>query len=190
MIEIWKPYLLDQKYLISNLGRIKSLRINKIMKQQTDRYGYKYISLKGNVNKKKKVHRLVAETFIDNFENKEQVNHKDGNKNNNCVENLEWVTCRENLKHLYNILPEGKKLKTKVSERFKGKKLSEETRQKMSKCRKGGKNGRATKVYCIENKMIFSTIKSAADFIGVKQSSLSIALLKNNKCGGLTWRKY
>lgn len=47
MKEVWKPYFLDKDYLISNLGKVKSLKANKIMKISTDRYGYNYISLKG-----------------------------------------------------------------------------------------------------------------------------------------------
>lgn len=62
--------------------------------------GYLYIKLYINgKSKSKAVHRIIAETFIDNQEKKNQVNHIDGNKKNNNVENLEWVSCRENVDH-------------------------------------------------------------------------------------------
>ena len=74
------------------------------MTKITHHKGYEKVALSKIENGKTKqkaffVHRLVAIAFIDNPENKEQVNHKDGNKFNNCVENLEWVTNSENMNH-------------------------------------------------------------------------------------------
>lgn len=103
MEEIWKDidgYI--GKYQVSNLGKVRSLprngtvRYKRILKIQTDRKGYNYVSFH---KKKFKVHRLVAEAFIPNPENKPQVNHIDGNKINNCVNNLEWATAQENIQH-------------------------------------------------------------------------------------------
>lgn len=77
---------------------------NQRLTQHNDAYGYKYITLKHSPNRKNyKVHKLVALVFINNSELKPDVNHKDGNKTNNHVNNLEWVTKSENMKHAVKI---------------------------------------------------------------------------------------
>lgn len=107
MEEVWryiKGY--EGKYQVSNLGNIKSFykcKNGKIMKQLANPNGYLYVALdKGNRNYKRfLIHRLVAQTFLPNIENKPQVNHIDGNKHNNKLDNLEWVTGSENQIHSY-----------------------------------------------------------------------------------------
>ena len=94
-------------YQVSNLGNVKSFnnRIkNKnpmILKQTIDRKnGYLTVSLSKNGKKKiHRVHKLVASIFIDNPNNYPVINHKDGNKLNNCVDNLEWCTYKQNIIH-------------------------------------------------------------------------------------------
>ena len=86
---------------VSDLGRVKSnLRDGRILKTNTDSKGYE--RLRVTINRKKyafKLHRLVAEAFVPNPDNKPQVNHIDGNKQNNAASNLEWVTNKENAHH-------------------------------------------------------------------------------------------
>ena len=97
--EIWKDIIgYEGLYQVSNFGRIKSLRQNRIMKSSPNEKGYLKIGLtKGKEYKTKKVHRLVAQAFIPNPENKLEINHINHIRNDNRVENLEWITRKDNM---------------------------------------------------------------------------------------------
>ncbi len=82
-------------YSISNMGNVRNDKTGRILKQHTKENGYKVVML-GRKTAPLYVHRLVALAFVENVLNKPQVNHKDGNKENNNTENLEWVTASEN----------------------------------------------------------------------------------------------
>ena len=121
MVETWKDIKgYEGLYQISNLGRIKSLRKKiknngafgkrkiitkneKIVSSYKNKDGYSVVQLyKNNKRKLKLVHRLVAEAFIPNPNNYPYVNHKDGNKANNCVDNLEWCNNSMNQLHAFS----------------------------------------------------------------------------------------
>ena len=94
-------------YQITSDGKVQSLKNCKFLKPllsgpKGKEYYYVCLS-KNGVKKNHKIHRLVAEAFIPNPNNLPIVNHKDENKENNCVNNLEWVTQGENNKHAYKI---------------------------------------------------------------------------------------
>lgn len=104
--EIWKPVLHNPHMEVSNLGRIKRLKgKNKGIQGHfcLDKDGYCKISVLNEFGKwtQTSVHRVVAIAFIPNPNNKPQVNHIDGNRQNNQVSNLEWVTSRENVLHSF-----------------------------------------------------------------------------------------
>lgn len=111
-METWKPvYGYDGSYIVSNKGEIKSVARNvnrskngilpvkeKTLAQRTDRYGYRCVSLQKDKKRITRfVHRIVLESF--DYHDGLQVNHKDGNKFNNNLSNLEWVTPKENIEH-------------------------------------------------------------------------------------------
>jgi len=115
MNEEWKDIKeVDGDYQISNLGRIrrakacigkgsKTTHIGKILKTEINPNGYEIWQLKHR-GLRFRVHRLVADRFIPNPENKPHVNHKDGNKQNNSVNNLEWSTMEENNNHYTSLI--------------------------------------------------------------------------------------
>lgn len=105
MKEIWKHILeADNRYSVSNYGNVKNNNTCKLRKKSLTKRGY-YSIMFSFKNKFKfiPVHRLVALAFIPNPENKICVNHIDGNKLNNNVNNLEWATHSENNQHAYDI---------------------------------------------------------------------------------------
>lgn len=99
----WKPIAGWEDYSVSDSGLVYSHRRNRLLKIWDVKGEYPRATLnKGNKKKSFTVHRLVASAFIENPLNKKTVNHKDGNKNNCHVSNLEWATMSENMIHAVN----------------------------------------------------------------------------------------
>lgn len=112
MTEEWKDVVgYEGFYMVSNIGRVKSLSFRNnqttikrelVLKQHLSWCGRILIDLsKDGVRKRMTLHRLVAQAFIPNPEGLPQINHKDGNPKNCCVDNLEWCTASYNMKHAY-----------------------------------------------------------------------------------------
>jgi hypothetical protein len=127
---------LEKKIPYETYGKRKLRTIpERIVKPYKNESGYLVFELKKDtVGKKHRLHRLVAEAFLQNPENKKCVNHKDGNKENNCVENLEWVTHSENMQHAAET---GLWVSWNKGKHPEGRPRSEETRKKISAALKG-----------------------------------------------------
>ena len=97
-MELWKKITELPNYEISSHGSIRHIRNKKLLKIYKNNYYQVSITVQGK-SKAFKIHRLVAKAFLLNVENKPYVNHKDGNKLNNNLSNLEWCTAKENTLH-------------------------------------------------------------------------------------------
>ena len=177
--EIWKPVVgYEGIYEVSSLGRVKScertiIRSNgreinfpdKIMKPSINHKGYLIIDLRKNGNRQGGfIHRLVGKAFIDNPLNKERINHKNGDKTDNRVQNLEWVTNQENMAHAYKFLGRTNK-------------AASESRKRIVEQLNGDGS--------IVN--IFESIKEAFDKTGINNISAVCRGIKQN-AGGYKWR--
>jgi hypothetical protein len=158
--EIWKEISgYEGQYWVSNFGRVKSQK--QIMKCGNVRRYTKVGLWNGEFQKHYLVHRLVAQAFIPNPENKEEVNHIDGDKTNNNVSNLEWNTRSENCRHAVDVL--GKKgnpphYSGEMASRAKLTQLqADEIREKYKLCNNYAKLGRK---YNVDYATIGSIIKN------------------------------
>ena len=192
-------------YGITKDGKIYNLKYKRFLKAASDKDGYLRINLSKNGQKVSyRVHRLVALTYIPNPNNYPIINHKDENKQNNNVSNLEWCTHKYNTNYGTAIQRQSEKLKgrkfteehiKRLSESHKGYKPSEETRNRISKANKGHKTSKETrnkiskankgkrmsennhnskKIICIESGRVFDCISDALEFMGKDRRNSAI----------------
>ena len=215
--EIWRAIKgYEGLYEVSNMGRIKSVErtarcglnggcyrtvSEKILKADISSNGYLLIGLsKGGKVNRYSIHRLVAEAFIPNIDNLPCINHIDENKENNCVENLEWVTYKENNNHGTHNEKLSEKLRgrkqseesnKKRAEKLRGRKLSEETiRKRAEKQRNNPKLSKPVIAIHKINGLIleFPSLKEA-----LRQTGISIGSIweccqgKRKSAGGFYW---
>ena len=166
--EIWTKIEGFSNYEVSSLGRVKSLNWNntgkeKMMSLCMVSSGYLSTCLyKDKKQKMALIHRLVANAFIPNLENKPQVNHIDGNKTNNCVSNLEWATREENMKHaISNGL---------LKPNIKGFEIGWEKSK-----------DRSLKIRCIETNQEFESMSLASRYFGCNVGSIHQSIHKGSK---------
>ena len=189
--EIWKDVPDYEGYQISNLGNVYSLKSNKMLTKQ-DKRGYLVVTLyKDNKKHYISVHRLVALAFIPNPYHYEQVNHKDEDKKNNVVENLEWCTSEYNIN--YGTRTDRARQSNidsghfqKLSDDLKGRGFFEERTKKLrengtyKRLSENLRKKRSKKVVCIETGKIYDSMISASKELNICQGSIS------NCCNGKT----
>jgi hypothetical protein len=177
-----KIYPLNTNYLIYPNGDIINITTNRKLKPSKQivkgkETGYIYVSLLRGTNKNWKLertalHRVLAITFIDNTEGKPWVNHKDRNRSNNDLNNLEWSTISENIQHSFD---NGRQAKKGIEHYSYGKTISQNIKDKMSEAKKGDKHP-SFKGYYVINGVKYGSSYEAARQTNIKRDTII------NKC--------
>lgn len=196
---MWRPVAGCDMYEVSDTGEVRNRKTGRVL-SAADNRGYKRVTLyRGDgTTLQAGVHRLVASAFIPNPGNKPQVNHIDGNKSNNRVDNLEWVTESENALHAQRVLGlrygmTGKhhsdESKRKMSDAQRGKRLTPEHRQHIRQASKRrGEAPQSRMVVNVDTGEVFQSIADAADVYGGRRNISEVCRGKRKKSGGYRWR--
>lgn len=172
-----------ENYVINEDGTVYSLFTNKILKTNISKTGYHSVELFNDAGSKRiTIHRLVAEAYIPNPNKLPQVNHKDENKANNHVNNLEWCTAKENLNY-----------GTATARRIKSTKWFYQSERIKEMARENGKAAcKKVMQYTRDNKFIacYESIKEAAAKLGINASHIGECCMgkRYKTVGGFVWR--
>lgn len=172
---MWKIIPVDNNYEASNDGQIREILTKKIISQWLDKDGYLLVTLS---NKLYRVHRLIALTFISNPNNLPVVNHKNFNKSDNHVANLEWVSYSENSKHS-----------------FTGNHRDDSVKKWVNKVQQLAAEASKTKVaqYDLQGNLlaVFNSQREASEQTGTCRSSITRCVRGSRKtAGGYQWKYY
>lgn len=161
MTEVYKTIEDYPNYEVSNLGNVRNIKFDRVRKPMIDKDGYLCVVLsKDGKHKYQFIHRLVATAFISNPKNKRTVNHINGIKTDNRVENLEWATDGENQKHAY------KTGLRKITDKNSFKTNNPNPKQR---------------VRCIETGQEFESILGAARYFGCCHGSIHCSIHKGSR---------
>ena len=202
MNEIWKTIKDYPNYKISNIGNIISLNTGKEKIASDNGKGYLTVTLYNHSKGKHfYIHRLVAEHFLNNPKNLLEVNHIDGNKQNNYYLNLEWVTRAENMKHAWD----NKLIKSTLKQKMvANNNLSSATKEQLKLGREKliktnslkskneyiwAQRKNVISLYCVELNKVFLSASRVEYKLGIKQNTLLCSIKRGHKtCGGYHWK--
>jgi hypothetical protein len=207
--EIWKTIEEFPNYQVSSFGNVKNIVTEKYKAKNITKFGYERTDLYNNgFHKTMPIHKLVVEAFISKRPMGKQINHIDGNKKNNCLDNLEYVTRSENILHAFRIglikvdaawIEKSKLASKKMHEMYDfsgennpsfGVSCSDERKQKISNSNKGKLNGsknprsKLTEKEVLKIREMYSTGEykqiDLAKMFGIDQTQISCIVLKKN----------
>ena len=159
----WKIIKDFEDYKVSNTGAVFSIKRNKMLKPYEKKNYLGVYLYQNNIRKFMTIHRLVALAFIDNPNNYPQINHKDENTKNNCVENLEWCSAKYNSN--YGSRKEKIRQRMLTNNHFKGKQHTELSKQKMRLAKLGKPSKRKRKI--VIDGIEYESVTKAMEILGI-----------------------
>ena len=175
-MEKWKK-IPNTHYEVSSSGRVRNANNGRVIKQQVNQRGYSTIRVKDDNQKKisRTVHRLVALSFVANPNGYKEVNHQDGDKQNNNASNLVWCTRSQNIQHAWD-----NELR-RFTEKVRAAVLKNLEKANTPEVKARRRYPRCKKTICVETGQVFESIKAAADSVGAHEQNIQKCCTSNGK---------